>query len=66
MENNLAFLTRQLTSEMILDEVQKAAEMLRDEPESAMATRISRDALAAQDVIAIQIEDLLLALSRGE
>ncbi|HFQ6863328.1 TPA: hypothetical protein ACHSNS_004932, partial [Salmonella enterica subsp. enterica serovar 1,4,[5],12:i:-] len=31
-----------------------------------MATRISRDALAAQDVIAIQIEDLLLALSRGE
>ncbi|HGT1070516.1 TPA: hypothetical protein ACMV15_004847, partial [Salmonella enterica subsp. enterica] len=52
--------------EMILDGVQKAAEMLRDEPESAMATRISRDALAAQDVIAIQIEDLLLALSRGE
>ncbi|EMF3786192.1 hypothetical protein V3I44_003566 [Salmonella enterica] len=66
LENNLAFLTRQLTSEMILDGVQKAAEMLRDEPESAMATRISRDALAAQDVIAIQIEDLLLALSRGE
>ncbi len=48
LENNLAFLTRQLTSEMILDGVQKAAEMLRDEPESAMATRISRDALAAR------------------
>ncbi|ENW0682450.1 hypothetical protein ACFLBH_004730, partial [Salmonella enterica] len=44
----------------------KAAEILRDEPESAMATRIARDALVAQDIIAIQIEDLLLALSRGE
>ncbi|EBB8133168.1 hypothetical protein EB259_22570 [Salmonella enterica] len=65
-ENNLAFLTRQLTPEIILVGVRKAAEILRDEPESAMATSIARDALVAQDIIAIQIEDLLLALSRGE
>lgn len=65
-ENNLAFLTHQLTPEMILSATQKAAEMLRNEPEWPMAKRIAHDALVAQDIIAIQIEDLLLALSCGE
>lgn len=66
MEENRAFLRGVLATDTLLAGVQAAAERLRGEPEGAMAARIASDALNAHDIITIQIEDLLLDLSRDE
>lgn len=63
---NRAFLRQMLTPEMIVAGVQAAAEILRGEPEGAMAARIAQDAYEAVDIITIQIEDLLRDLSCDE
>ncbi|MGQ7146500.1 hypothetical protein ACUOA8_47105, partial [Escherichia sp. SS-MK2] len=57
--DNRAFLRQMLIPEMIVAGVQAAAEILRGEPEGAMAARIAQDAYEAMDILTIQIEDLL-------
>lgn len=64
--DNRAFLRQMLTPEMIVAGVQAAAEILRGEPEGAMAARIAQDAYEAMDILTIQIEDLLRDLSCDE
>jgi hypothetical protein len=60
---NLDALRRVVTPESVIDTVERAAQVLRGEPEAAWAARVATDARGRSDIIAIQIEDLVEGLS---
>lgn len=64
LPGNLDFLRRTLTVDGLIIAVQRAAEVLRDQPEGPLAARIATDAGQNGEIIALRIEDLLVGLAR--
>jgi hypothetical protein len=63
LDANLAFLQQTLTFAWLTQKLDRAAALLKGEPEAARARQIADDALTCQEVITIRIEDMLTSLS---
>lgn len=66
LDPNLAFMRSTLSSSYVIERMDAAAAALKNEPESAIATRIAKDARDRSDVIEIRIGDLLENLGRPQ
>ena len=64
LPENLNFLRRTLSVDSLIADVQRAADVLHDQPEGPLAARIAIDAGQQREIIEIRIGDLLAGLEK--